>query len=102
MANATHQFLSRIEDLSHQLAHLRQELARTTRPARKAGTHALHDAGHQAVVLAKDFQAHSGAVAHLLGRRARFARKAISKDPVPLVVALGTFVLLSSLLSRRR
>ena len=102
MANATDRALSRIEDLSQQLAHLRKELATRVGPARKAGAHALHDAQHQALVLAKDLQEHGGAAAHLLGRQARVATKAISKDPVPLLVALGTFVLLSSLFSRRR
>jgi len=102
MAKPIHSALSRIEDLSRQLAHLRHDLSEAVAPARKAGHHALHDARHQALVLAKDFQQHGSVTAHQLGHRARVVGKAIGKDPVPLVVALSTFVLLSSLLSRRR
>jgi hypothetical protein len=102
MANVTEHALSRIEDLARQLAHLRKELAERVAPSRKSGSHALHDAQHQAVELARDLQEHGSAAAHLLGRQARHAGKAISKDPIPLVVALGTFVLLSSLFARRR
>ncbi|MDB5621827.1 MAG: hypothetical protein JWR39_390 [Devosia sp.] len=102
MANAIHTALSRIEDLSGQLAGLRGEVARLVRPARRSGVHALHGAQHQAVVLAKDFKQHGEVAAHRLGHQARLAGKSIGNDPVPLLVALGTFVLLSSLFLRRR
>jgi len=102
MANVTEHALSRIEDLTRQLAHLRKELSGRVAPARKAGSHALHDAQHQAAELAQDLGEYGSHAAHLLGRQARQAGKAIKNDPVPLVVALGTFVLLSSLFARRR
>jgi len=102
MANITEHALSRVEDLTRQLAHLRNELAERVTPGRKGATNALHDAQHQAVELARELQEHGSAAAHLLGRQARHAGKAIRKDPVPLFVALGTFVLLSSLFARRR
>lgn len=95
-----------IASLSHDIAALAGEARRLGEPrlkdaARTASSFA-EDLVHTLEPLAQDLARSARATGRDAARRAKLAGRAVRDDPVPAVIALGTFALLASLLLRRQ
>ncbi|HEV7344095.1 MAG TPA: hypothetical protein VGN60_00475 [Devosia sp.] len=99
------QLESRGEDatdaLSRQIAALRREIAEISEAAAHYSGHTLHDVQHNAGALAREMRQQGAIVARQLNRQASVAGRAIQSNPVPVIVALGTLALLSTLIFMR-
>lgn len=109
MATAAKRTIKTIEDagdsvsdaLFDQIAALRKEIASISEAVGDYGGHALGDVQHNAVALAKEVRHQGAVVAREANRQAHAAGKVVQENPVPVIVILGTIVLLSTLLFRR-
>ena len=90
-----------IDNLSRQIAMLRKEIAAITEAVNDYSGSTLEDVQHNAVALAREMRKGGELVVRQVGRNAERAGKAVQENPVPVVVALGTIALLSSLIFRR-
>ena len=90
-----------IDNLSHQIAMLRKEIASITEAVNDYSGSTLEDVQHNAVVLAREMRKGGELVARQVGRNAGRAGKAVQENPVPVIVALGTIALISALIFRR-
>ena len=109
MATAAKRALRSVEEagegvsdaLLDQVAALRREIAAISEAVGNYGGHTLGDVQHNALALAREVR-HQGAVmARQVNRLASVAGMAIQSNPVPVIVALGTFALLSALIFMR-
>jgi len=89
-------------DLQHRLESLSADLARLSGDAATHGHHALDEVGHHAGELLDDAVKQGRVAAARFSRQMVSTGKAVQRDPVPVLVAIGTLVLVSSLLMRRR
>jgi vacuolar-type H+-ATPase subunit H len=109
MATSRKRALKSIEDagdnvsdvLFDQIAALRKEIASISETVSNYGGHTLSDVQKNATALAREIQHQGAAVAHQVNRQAHVAGRAIQQNPVPVIVALGTIVLLSALIFKR-
>jgi hypothetical protein len=88
--------------LQRQIEGLRNDIAALSGDAAYQGHHALDDLGHHAAELLDEAGKQGRVVANRLSRQLASTGKAVQRDPLPVVVAIGTLVLVSSLLMRRR
>lgn len=87
--------------LGERIARLREDLGELAHGVQDYGSHRYGDLQHQASALVRDLGRHLPAATEELGRHARSAGRAVRRDPVPFLVAVGTVALLSSLFRRR-
>lgn len=90
-----------LDNLSGQIALLRKELESVRSAVGHYGGDTLGDVQHNALALARELRHGSKVVAQNFSRQAGVAGKVVQENPVPVVVALGTLALLSTLLFRR-
>ena len=106
MATAARRSLKRIEDgaedigenLSAQIAALRDEIASISDSVSKYGNHRLGDMQHNAIAVVDQVRHQGAATARQLGRQANVASRAVQENPIPVIVALGTIALISALI----
>ena len=84
------------ETLSHQIAALRKELGSITEAVNQYGGSSLSEAQHNALVLAREVREGGKIVAKRVARQAGHAGELVRENPLPVLVALGTFALLST------
>lgn len=89
------------DSLSDHVAALRQEIVAIAEAINEYGGERLHGVQRGAAQLAKDVQHQLPVVARQVSRQASSAGRAVRQDPLPVVVAVGTVVLLAALLFRR-
>ncbi|GLQ09732.1 hypothetical protein GCM10007913_16640 [Devosia yakushimensis] len=89
------------DNLIHQVAALRKEIATIADAVGDYGGHRLHDVQHNAVALANEVRHQGAVVARQVGRQAGVATRAVQQNPVPVIIALGTIALISALVFRR-
>jgi hypothetical protein len=87
--------------LLKQIAALRKEIATISEAVGDYGGHTFSDVQHNAAALAKEVRHQGAVVAREVNRQASVAGKAIQQNPVPVIVVLGTIVLLSALIFTR-
>jgi ElaB/YqjD/DUF883 family membrane-anchored ribosome-binding protein len=90
-----------LDNLSDQIALLRKELESVRSAVRHYGGDTLEDVQHNALALAREVRQGGKVVARNLSKQASVAGKVVQDNPVPVVVALGTIALLSTLLLTR-
>lgn len=93
--------LGNTDTLQEQIALLRREIAAIADTVNDYGSHRLRDARRSAVALGREMRHHGEIVAHEASRQAGAAGRAVRENPIPVIVALGTIALLSSLVFRR-
>ncbi len=86
--------------LGERIARLREDVGELAHALQDYGSHRYGDLQHQASVLVRELKRHFPAATEEIGRHARSAGRAVQRVPVPLIVAVGTVALLSSLLFR--
>ena len=109
MATATQRALKRAEhtgeeisdNLVHQIAALRKQVDQISHSVQSYGGHSVDDLTHNAVALANEVRQQGRVVARQVGRQANIAGKAVQDIPVPVLIALGTIALLSTLIFTR-
>jgi hypothetical protein len=84
--------------VSDQVASLSHEVAHLARHAGRYATPRIREAAHSAGDLAGDVIHQLEPLARDVAHRAKVAGRAVRQDPVPAVIALGTFALIASLL----
>lgn len=91
------------DQLSHQLAGLRREVAAVSQAVQRFGTGAGRDAGNVASNLADEAWQQGERLARDIRRQARHAGKAVREDPVPAIVAVvGVLLALNLLFGRKQ
>lgn len=88
--------------LQHQIAELRDDIAALSGGAAHQGHDAVETLGHHAADLLDQAVRQGRVAADRVSRQLVSTGKAVQRDPVPVLVAIGTLVLISSLLMRRR
>jgi hypothetical protein len=92
-----------VSSLARDAGHITDLLSRFTANMRRDADHYAHDAGHYAQDFADEAWHQGAAAAKVLGKQALRAGKAVSKDPVPAVIAVaGLACLLSLVMSSGR
>jgi len=87
-----------IDNLTSQIASLRDELSSISESVGKYSNNHFKDAQHNAVAVVDQVR-HQGAVAaRQIGRQANVAGRAVQENPIPVIVALGTIALISALI----
>lgn len=89
-------------DLGGQIRALRREIDKLTRSTSSHGHDFAEDFGHNASEFIDDALHHGRAAAHQITRQAASATRAVSRDPLPLIVAVGTVALVATILMHRR
>ena len=110
MATATQRALQQAEhtgemvsdNLTQQVAALRKQVDQLGHSVQDYGGHSIDDLQHNAVAIAKEVRHQGQVVARQMGRQANVAGKAVHDNPVPVIVALGTIALISTLIFARR
>lgn len=91
--------------LSEEIASLTRQVQRYARPRVREAAHTAGDfAGevfHHLEPIARDALHRADAARRVVARQAKATGRAVRDDPVPAVIALGTFALLATLLLRR-
>jgi multidrug resistance efflux pump len=90
-----------LDTLSRQIASLRKEVASITESVNDYSGSALGDVQHNARAIAKEVRRGSQLVARQVARQASHAGEALRDNPVPVLVALGTLALLTTLIFSR-
>ena len=88
--------------LAECVARLREDVRELASALRDQGAHRYGDLQHNASALVHDLRRQLPVATEELGRQARLAGRAVQRDPVPLLVTVGTIALLSSLFRRSR
>jgi hypothetical protein len=91
-------FQHRRQTVGDQFASLSQDVAQLARQVRRYAAPRVQDATHSAGDFAGDVMHQLEPLARDVAHRARVAGRAVRDDPVPAVIALGTFALIASLL----
>jgi phage host-nuclease inhibitor protein Gam len=87
-----------VENLSAQIASLREEIESISDSVSKYGNTHFRDAQHNAVAVVDQVR-HQGAIAaRQINRQAHVAGRAVQENPIPVIVALGTIALISALI----
>ena len=86
--------------LGERIARLREEIGELAHGLQDYGGHRYEDLQHHASALVRDLSRQLPAATEELGRHARSAGRAVQRDPVPFLVAVGTVALLSRLFMR--
>ena len=105
-------FPRRPATLGDQIASLTEDVARLTRQVRRYSQprveHAAHTAGdfagdvfHQLEPIARDALHRANDARRAVAHQAKVTGRAVRDDPVPAVIALGTFALIASLVLGR-
>lgn len=81
-----------------QVASLSHDVSTLARQVRRYATPRVQDAAHSASDFAGDVIHQLEPLARDVAHRAKAAGRAVRNDPVPAVIALGTFALLATLL----
>lgn len=96
--HAQHRLGRQLESLTKDVGHITESLRRVGLDSRSDFRHMAHDVADEAM--------HQGAeVARLVGQQAMHAGKAIRRDPMPTIMAVGALACLLSLMmsgSKRR
>ncbi len=90
-----------IDTLSNQIAQLRKELASVKTALGHYSENTFDDVQHNALALAREVRHGGKVVARQVSRQANVAGKVVQEHPVPVLIALGTIALLSTLLFTR-
>lgn len=90
-----------LDNLSKQIAVLGKELASLKTAVNRYGEDSLGDVQQSALALAKEVRQGGKLMARKVSHQAGIAGKAVQDNPVPVIVALGTLALLSTLLLSR-
>ena len=90
-----------LDNLSSQIALLRKELDAVRAAVSHYGGDTFGDVQHNALALAREVRQGGKLVARNISRQASVAGKVVHDHPVPVVVALGTIALLSTLIFTR-
>jgi hypothetical protein len=107
-SHAQHRLNRQIGSLAREAGQISELLSRFSSRAQHDAGHYAHDVGRAAHELADEAWQQGTVAARVLGKQALRAGKAVSKDPIPAVVAVAGFVCLLNLVlasgraSRRR
>jgi ElaB/YqjD/DUF883 family membrane-anchored ribosome-binding protein len=109
MANSASRTIKTIENVGEdasdalfsQLANLRKELSTISDAISDFGGSTFSEVQHNANALVKEVRHQGKVVAKEVGKQASVASKAVQDNPVPVIIALGTVLLLSALFFAR-
>ena len=90
------------QSIGDQIASLSHEVARLASQTRRFAAPRVQEAAHTAGDFAGEVMHQMAPLARDVAHRARAAGRVVRDDPVPAVVALGTFALIATLLLRRQ
>jgi hypothetical protein len=88
--------------LQRQIEDLRDDIAAASGGVTRQSQHAFDEFGHHAVEFMDEAVKQGGVAADQVSRQLVATGKAVQRDPVPVLVAIGTLALISSLLMNRR
>lgn len=93
-----------IASLSQEVAHLTRQVRRYAQPRAEHAAHSATDfAGdvfHQLEPFAREALHQANSARRAVAHQAKVTGRAVREDPVPAVIALGTFALIASLFLR--
>lgn len=91
-----------VRSLSRDIAHLARDVGRFAGPRVEEAAHTAGSIAGGVTSAAGDVMNQLAPLARDVARRARAAGRVVRDDPVPAIVAIGTFALVVSLILRRQ